>query len=156
MGHKKSRFLTVSKMQDIGISDLMRHVHTCFHSANFETILLNKLNCCKSCQAIWKPLHKFVSIYGKREKHKNQFTYWQHVVNFYPCEDLSSYKKVSEGKVHCRTMVIDGTTEYNTMWSLNKFVNEILSVGDVSLKFSYNEPHQLAMFISQKFDSQIF
>jgi hypothetical protein len=28
---------------------------------------------------------------------------------------ISSYKKVSEGKVHCRTMVFDGTMEYNTM-----------------------------------------
>jgi hypothetical protein len=64
---------------------------------------------------------------------------------------------VSEGKVHCRTMVFDGTMEYNTIQCDRcKFVNEILSVGDVSSKFINNQPHQLAMFISQKFDSQIF
>ncbi len=80
--------------------DLLMHHCTCFHSAmpNINNLLFNKLNCCKSYQSIWKPLHNFVSwdlrYLVSIEK--------QEVIQLlakYPYEDNYHHKKVSKLKV---------------------------------------------------------
>ncbi len=56
---------------------------------NFDTVLLNKQNWCKSKYDIWVLQHKF---HHARWKQKQPFTFWYCVDNFYPWKDIVGKK----------------------------------------------------------------
>ncbi len=55
---------------------------------NFDTVLVNKQNWCKSKDDIWH-------FHRARWKQKQSFTFWYCVDNFYPWKDIVG-KKVSK------------------------------------------------------------
>jgi hypothetical protein len=95
---------------------------------NFDTVLLNKQNWCKSKDDIWVLHHKF---HRARWKQKQSFTFWNCVDNCYLWKDIVR-KKVSKLRSIAELRAFYGT--FLLFWSACKRTLFIYRVGSRNLR----------------------